>query len=196
MSEVHAAEVHAAEYRVTADRFSVVVDGVRSAADWDRPSPVPEWSARDVVRHLVDWFPSFLATGAGVELPSGPTVESDPAAAWHVMSDGVVALLADPATESKVLVNPHIGEVPLALAVSQFFTPDVFMHTWDLARATDQDPTLDPRRCSGYLASMEPMDAALRASGQYGPRVVVAAEADPQTRLMAFIGRDPSWTPQ
>jgi hypothetical protein len=34
----------------------------------------------------------------------------------------------------------------------------------------------------------------LRASGQYGPRVAVPDDADPQTKLLGFIGRDPSWT--
>ena len=44
-----------------------------------------------------------------------------------------------------MLSNPHIGDVAAAdQAVSQFFTADVFMHTWDLARATGQDDTLDP----------------------------------------------------
>lgn len=33
------------------------------------------------------------------------------------------------------------------------------------------------------------MDAALRASGHFGPRVHVAEDADEQTRLLAFIGR-------
>ena len=66
------------------------------------------------------------------------------------------------------------------------------MHTWDLARATGQDDTLDPQRCADYLAGMEPMDEMLRASGQYGPKVEVPANAEAQTRLMAFIGRDPA----
>ena len=35
------------------------------------------------------------------------------------------------------------------------------------------------------------MDAALRASGHYGPRVEVPEDADVQTRLLAFIGRAP-----
>jgi hypothetical protein len=35
----------------------------------------------------------------------------------------------------------------------------------------------------------------MRSSGQYGPRVRVPADADPQTRLIGFIGRDPNWTP-
>jgi hypothetical protein len=38
---------------------------------------------------------------------------------------------------------------------------------------------------------MLPMDDVLRASGQYGPKVEVADDADVQTRLIAFIGRTP-----
>ena len=59
-----------------------------------------------------------------------------------------------------MLSNPHIGDVPLPEAVSQFFTGDVFMHTWDLARATGQDDTLDPERCAAMLAGMEPIEDA------------------------------------
>ena len=71
------------EYRLTAARFSEVVDGVADPADWDRRSPVPEWTARDVVGHLVDWVPAFLRAGAEIELPAGPSVQQDPVAAWH-----------------------------------------------------------------------------------------------------------------
>ena len=135
---------------------------------WARPSPVAEWTARDVVRHLVEWFPGFLS-GAGIALPQGPDVDDDPLAAWTTMSDGVQALLDDPATQAKMLSNPHIGEVALPEAISRFFTADVFMHTWDLARATGQDETLDPQRCAALLDGMQPLDDVLRASGQYGP---------------------------
>jgi hypothetical protein len=38
---------------------------------------------------------------------------------------------------------------------------------------------------------MLPMDEMLRQSGQYGPRVAVADDADVQTQLLAFIGRTP-----
>jgi len=41
------------------------------------------------------------------------------------------------------------------------------------------------------LEGMLPMDEALRRSGQYGPRIQVADDADVQTRLLAFIGRTP-----
>ena len=103
------------------------------------------------------------------------------------------ALIEDPA--GRVLTNPHIGEVPLAEAIDRFYTADVFMHTWDLARATGQDDRLDPEFCAQLLAGMEPLAELLQSSGQYGAPVKVAADADAQTRLIGFIGRDPEWRP-
>jgi uncharacterized protein (TIGR03086 family) len=144
-----------------------------------------------VVRHLVEWFPSFLQAGAGIELPKGPSVDDDPVRAWAVHSDAVQALLDDPDTPEKVLSNRHIGDVPLDKAINDFYTSDVFMHTWDLARATGQDERLDADRCANMLQGMLPLDEVLRQSGQYGPRVEVSADADAQTRLLAFIGRTP-----
>lgn len=179
------------EYREIARRFTAVVDGVPDRSTWDRRSPVPEWTARDVVGHLVSWFPGFLESGAGVTLPSGPGVDADPAAAWHALDDGVRALLDDPASAGVTLDNPHIGAMPLPVAIDRFFTTDVFMHTWDLARATGQDDTLDARRCAYLLEQLRPLDELLRSSGQFGPRVEVADDADVQTRMLAFIGRDP-----
>jgi uncharacterized protein (TIGR03086 family) len=176
------------EHRATAGVFTARVRGV-AADGWDAPAPCDGWVARDVVRHLVEWFPGFLRAGAGVELPAGPSVDDDPVAAWTVHSDAVQALLDDPATAGRMLTNPHTGNLPLDRAVAMFYTTDVFLHTWDLARATGQDERLDPDRCAELLDGMLPMDAALRSSGHYGPRVAVADDADPQTRLLAFIGR-------
>ena len=190
----HPAHDPAAEHRSIAGRFTELVRGA-SAQVWDDPSPVTEWRARDVVGHLVEWLPSFLEAGAGVQLPAGPSVADDPAAAWQAHCDAVQALLDDPGTHARTLSNQHIGDVPLDEAIDRFYTGDVFLHTWDLARATGQDATLDAERCAMMLAGMEPLDEMLRQSGQYGPRVVVPDDADVQSRLVAFIGRDPAWTP-
>jgi len=180
----------AEEHRSIAGAFTDRVRGVRDDA-WDAPAPVEGWRARDVVRHLVEWFPAFLRAGSGIELPSGPSVDEDPVMAWTVHSDSVQALLDDAATAGKVLTNRHIGEVPLDEAVDRFYTSDAFMHTWDLARATGQDETLDAAKCAELLAGMLPLDEVLRASGQYGARVEVPDDADVQTQLLGFIGRTP-----
>jgi uncharacterized protein (TIGR03086 family) len=167
-------------------------DRVRGTRDWDAPAPVAGWTARDVVVHLVEWFPAFLAAGADLKLPAGPDPAADPVAAWLAHADAVQALLDDPATADRVFDHPRIpGELPLPVAVDRFYVSDVFMHTWDLARATDQDERLDPDFCAALLAGMEPIDELLRSSGQYGPKVELPEGADVQSRMLAFIGRDP-----
>lgn len=181
----------AARHRAHAATFG---DRVRGTAAWDGPSPVPEWTARDVVRHLTEWFPPFLAAGTGIQLGAGPTVDEDPAAAWEHQSTSIQAILDDPASATVTFAHPHIPPCPLPEAIDRFYTTDVFMHTWDLARATGQDDGLDPAESADLLAGMEPMDEMLRASGQYGPRQPVADDADPTSRLMAFVGRDPTWS--
>jgi uncharacterized protein (TIGR03086 family) len=173
----------------------VFTDRVRGTRSWDAPSPVAGWNARDVVRHLVEWLPSFLAGGSSVRLPAVPSVDDDPIGAWQTHVDAVQALLDDPATAELTLSNRHIGQLPLDRAIDQFYTSDVFMHTWDLARATGQDDRLDPEFCALLLAGMEPLEDVIRSSGQYGPRVPVKDDADTQAKLLAFIGRDPQWTP-
>jgi hypothetical protein len=65
----------------------------------------------------------------------------------------------------------------------------------DDARARGQDDHLDAQFCAELLAGMEPMEDVIRASGKYGARVPVPDDADAQTRMLAFNGRDPMWAP-
>ena len=45
-------------HRAIAGRFT---EAVRATTDWDAPTPVPQWVARDVVRHVVEWVPGMFA---------------------------------------------------------------------------------------------------------------------------------------
>ena len=185
-------ETPADRHRAVATRFATTIAGV-GADQWGNATPVAEWAARDVVRHLIDWFPGFLAGGTGIELPTGPSVDVDPLGAWRSRAEAIQALLDDPHSEGRLLTNPHIGEIPLPQAIDQFYTADVFMHTWDLAVATGQDTVLDKDFCTQLLGGMEQMEAVIRSSGQYGLSIPVLPDADVQSRLIAFIGRDPLW---
>ena len=63
---------------------------VLGTEDWDAPTPVDGWVARDVVRHLTEWFPAFLAAGTGIELVAGPAVDDDPRAVyWRQERNGM-----------------------------------------------------------------------------------------------------------
>jgi uncharacterized protein (TIGR03086 family) len=175
-------------HRAIAARFSAVVAGV---ADWDAPSPVAEWRAIDVVDHLIEWPVGFFAAG-GIEL--APT-SGDPAARWGQRAAGIQALFDGPEGAAP-FTHPMVGTFPLATAIDNFYTSDVFMHAWDLARASGQDDPLDAEEAARLFEGMLPIDEMLRQSGQYGPRIAVADDAPPQEQLMAFIGRDPAWQPE
>ena len=179
-----AAERHA---RI-AGRFGEVVAGV---GDWASPAPVEGWSAADVVAHLVDWLPGLLAAD-GVPLAVERT--GDPAQDWTRHAAAVQALLGSPRA-AEPFTHQHLGTLPLGEAVDRFYTTDVLLHTWDLARASGQPAGLDEAECADLLAGMRPMDEVLRASGQYGPEVQVPEDAPAVDRLMGFVGRDPAWRP-
>ena len=178
----------AERHRAVAATFADVAAAV---TDWDAQTPVPEWKSRDVVGHLVEWLPGFLAMN-DVELPGAPSDAAEPAAAFGQLSQAVQALLDAP-DASRVLHTQMFGDKPLDALVDQFYTADVFMHTWDLARSNGITAHLDPgfaKMLHGGLESMGPM---LQESGQFGAPIPVPAGTDEVTSLMAVIGRDPSF---
>jgi uncharacterized protein (TIGR03086 family) len=139
---------------------------------------------------MAEWMPPLVLGSVGIEVPKAPAVDDDPAAAWEAVSDAIQAALDDPEVAGREF-DMRMGRYRVDDAVSMFCLGDVLVHTWDLARATGLDETLDPAEVRGLLAGMEPMDEVLRASGHFGPRVDVPADADEQTRLIAFTGRRP-----
>ena len=185
----------ATRFERVATAFTARVEAVPADA-WERPAPCEGWVARDVVRHLVEWLPGpgFLLGAFGVEVGPIPSVETDPPAAWAVVREAIQRALDDPSCASRVEDCGPPGRLSLEAAVDMTCTPDVLIHTWDLARATGLDERLDPREVHHLLAGIDAMppdvDEAMRGSGHYGPRVVVPDDADEQTRLLAFMGRE------
>jgi uncharacterized protein (TIGR03086 family) len=177
-------------YRKIAGQFTERVEAVPAGA-WDNPAPCEGWVARDVVRHLVEWIPGFFTTYAGVAVTGGPSADVDPVAAWRAVDASLEAALGDPALAAREFDAPP-GRVSLEQAIDMFCTGDILIHTWDLARAAGLDETLDPVEVERALAGMQSIDEdMLRNSGHYGPRVDVPADADDQTKLIAFTGRHP-----
>lgn len=184
----------AARFERAAAGFTAWVEAVPPDA-WERPAPCEGWLARDVVRHLVEWLPGpgFLLGTFGVDTGPIPSVETDPAGAWAVVRDAIQRALADPEVAARVEDCGPPGRLPLEAAIDMTCTPDVLIHTWDLARATGLDERLDADEVRHQLAGIEALppevDQAMRGSGHYGPRVAIAEDADEQTRLLAFMGR-------
>lgn len=181
----------AERHRRHADRFTQIVEGV---TDWNVPTPVDDWQAIDIVEHLVAWSAEFLASG-DVEIPAGPEVRTDPLGAWTHHTREIQSLL-DSSGAQDDFTHPHVGTQPLEEAIDRFYTSDIFMHQWDLARATGQDDEIDADEASAMLDGMRQIEQMLRDSGQFGPAVPVADDAPVQDQFIGFIGRDPNWNPR
>lgn len=181
-------ETFADRFRTNATTFTARLREVPDGA-WESPAPCDGWVTRDVVRHLVEWVPGYLS-GLGITVPTGPSVDDDPIAAWTAVADGVQAALDDPETAERTVETPQFGSVTVGQMIDMIVTGDVFVHTWDVARAAGLDHGLDQEFAAAMLAGMEPMDEVLRGE-HFGPRVAVDDDADAVTRLIAFTGRTP-----
>jgi uncharacterized protein (TIGR03086 family) len=174
-------------YRKVADGFQARVEGV-AADGWDAPAPCEGWTARDILDHIGQTTGFFLGR-AGIE-PSVPPASEDPVATWTAARAAMEGVLADPSVAGQEVESPF-GKQTLEELIGNIGCGDLLVHTWDLARATGQDETLDPDAVERTMAMMEPNDAMMRGGSAFGPRVPVPADADPQTQLIAFTGRTP-----
>jgi uncharacterized protein (TIGR03086 family) len=171
-------------YRRRADAFAALVEG--AAPDrWSNPSPCEGWLARDVVAHVVDYSGHVLREKVGLsDVPVFADFD-DPAAAFRATRDLVERVLDDPGT------SPEVANY-VDLAVSF----DLPQHGWDLAMATGQDPTMDPREVELLWSSLSQNPqvwAWQRDNGWYAAPVSVPQDAPLQDRVLGLIGRNPGW---
>ena len=109
---------------------------------WANPTPCEDWTARDLVGHLVDSSALFLGF-VGRSMPEGgPAVADEPLGAFRHARDAIQAALDDPAV-AQAEYEGFAGPSTFEQGVAQFLCGDLVMHQWDLARATGQDERLD-----------------------------------------------------
>ena len=171
-------------YRNVADQFNKTLTAVPDDA-WENPAPCEGWTARDVIRHMVDTAAFFLGDAV-----AGPSVDDDPVAAWTAVRDAMQAALDDPDTAQRPLDTP-MGMMSLEQLVDRVGVADTLIHTWDLARATGLDETLDADEVRRVYEGLLPNDERMRMGGAFGPKVDAPDDADDQTKLIAFTGRRP-----
>ena len=120
-------------YRRRAAAFTERVEAVPDDR-WDAQSPCEDWVARDIVQHMVDNGARFYGL-VGRELPAGPSVADDPVGAWVSVRDAVQQGLDDPDVAEREYEG-QMGTGTLESGIDRFASPDLVIHTWDLARAT------------------------------------------------------------
>ena len=155
-------------------------ESVRAAnGKWNRRSPCDAWDARGVLEHVIGFHDALLLRPLGLK-PDRP--RDDPQTRWE---------LTHGALEEAFELD--IG--PDAAAMLPNVTRDVLVHTWDLARAVGADDRLDPRWCELFYAALPSDPRALSASGMFDAPIAVDEHTDVQSKLLARLGRNPSWQP-
>jgi uncharacterized protein (TIGR03086 family) len=175
-------------------RFGAAV----AAADgkWNRRSPCDGWDARDVLEHVIGFHDVLILRPLGLK-PDRP--RDDPRRRWELTVEQLGEAFRREGVFGRAVDVPSVGGNPAthvdATTLVPRLTQDVLIHTWDLARAVDADDRLDPQWCAVFFDQL-PSDAeALSASGMFAAPVVINDHADVQSRLLARLGRDPSWRP-
>lgn len=168
-----------ADHRAACDAFGAVV--ARAGERWGAPSPCTEWDARGVLEHVIGFHDVLLLRPLDAK-PARP--KDDPERRWAVTVEALFDALGRPGVLDE--------ERRSLLGV---LTTDVLVHTWDLAKATGGEVTLDERLCQVGLERAVAHQGQFEASDMFGPPVAVAEDAPVQDRLLGFFGRDPHWSP-
>lgn len=175
-------------YRRLAERFTVVIDAV-PADQWDSPSPCAEWTALDIVTHVADTETDFIrrmpfADALPVDLPAMPVER------WKVVRAVVQPALDDPARADHVY-DGFFGSTTFAATVDQFYSMDLCVHAWDLARATGlaEFEPIDPDEMGTIRSAMFGLGDNLRQPGLIAVEIDVPDDADEQTKFLGWLGR-------
>ena len=148
---------------------------------------------RELVNHIVtgNHWAAELVDGKTIEEVGtrldGDVLGGDPLQAYDDSAAVADAAFRAPgAMDAPCAVS--YGPVPGSVYCGHRFM-DVLIHGWDVARSTGQDTTLDPELVEACWAVVEPQREMLAGSGMFGSEVIVAVDTDPQTRLLAALGR-------
>lgn len=164
------------------DPFTSVVTSV---TNWDADSPCVDWTARDVLAHVIDTERDFL-TQQGHALPTSDA--TDPAQAWAEHDAAVRALLADPAVGGAEYEG-FFGPTTVGETLGRFYGFDLLVHRWDLTRSQGRDETLSDTELDEIDGAVDGFGEHAYAPGIFAAAVPVDDSAGRQQRVLGRTGR-------
>jgi uncharacterized protein (TIGR03086 family) len=165
-------------------------------------TPCADWTLYGLLRHLVSQNEGFAASARGAGEPwavwRDGDLGDDPAAAYEASVDEVTAAFAEDDVLERRFALPEVGEgfaVPGRIAIG-FHLLDYVAHAWDVAVTIGApwEPAAELTTAALRVAALVP-DEGRGAGAAFGRRITVPDDAPPGERLLALLGRDPSWTP-
>lgn len=164
---------------------------------WKDPTPCTEWDVRALVNHLVNeqlWMPPLLTGSTIAEVGDrfdGDLLGQDPqSVAERAAAEATDALPA--AVAEGRIAHLSYGDEPAA-DYAFGVGVDLLIHAWDLSAAIGADRRLDPALIDAAAQWYAPRADAYRSGGHVA-QPSADAGSDPQDRLLAAFGRNPSWS--
>ncbi|MEY2450326.1 MAG: hypothetical protein QOH79_3802 [Acidimicrobiaceae bacterium] len=155
----------------------------------DAPTPCEDYDVGGLLNHLISgnfWVAPLVEGKTIAEV--GDTLDRDFSIEEYDRSaEEANAAFSGPGAMQKPVAVSY-GPVPAEVYAGHRFI-DVLIHGWDLAKATGQDTTLDPELVVACREVVAPQADLLEGSGMFGTEVEVPPDADPQTKLLATLGR-------
>ncbi|WP_405968323.1 TIGR03086 family metal-binding protein [Streptomyces sp. NBC_00015] len=167
---------------------------------WGAATPCEAWTVRQVLNHArIDQqgYGLALTGGRPDSDPFHPAdaLDGDPAAELAKVLDAVAAAYAGLPADTGQVPTP-LGPLPLPLAIGAA-AMDAAVHAWDIAVATGQDRPLPAGIAEGIGPAAEHLVDHLRDSYQvFAPARETPDGHDRSATLLAFLGRDPRWSPR
>jgi uncharacterized protein (TIGR03086 family) len=166
------------------------------------PTPCPDWSVGDLLAHIVGLTWAFTqaarkqtdAPGTS-SAPPRPSVDQLPQH-WRSRLPGRLEGLSqawkDPGawTGTTMAGGATLPGAQMGLVACT----EIVMHSWDLARSTDQEFSVDPRILEPLIEFLA-QGPAEGTPGLFGPRVRPDEDAEPLEQALCLAGRDPHWRP-
>jgi uncharacterized protein (TIGR03086 family) len=172
--------------------------------DLDLPTPCAGWAVRDLLAHQIVQNHGFAyaASGERSDLASWQPrpVGDDPVGEYEESARAVLAAFAEDGVLSRGFYLPEIrhgGPFPAELAIGFHFI-DCVVHDWDFAKALDVPANVpaDLAEAALPLAAQVPDTPETRGEDRaFVTGVPVAEDASPLDRVVALLGRSPTWSP-
>ncbi len=176
----------ASQYQAAQLPLTEIIEAVPASA-WTSPSPCEGWTARDVVRHLIE-TQRELFTGRGVALGDQPDIDADPAQAWHDHAERVRQVISDEAVPA-IAYDGYFGPTTLGATLQQFYVWDLYVHRWDIAHAAGLDAGLTDAELDRIEQGADSFGDALYMDGICRPGAPAPAAAGRLVHVLARLGR-------
>jgi uncharacterized protein (TIGR03086 family) len=179
-------------YRRAMESTRACIDAVR-AEQWTDPTPCTEWNVKQITNHLIGenlWAVELLQGKTIAEVGDrleGDLAGEDPAAAYAASCRSASLLCTAPGA-MEATCHLSFGDYSGSDYAAQLFM-DTLIHGWDIATATDQNARLVAELVEACLPIAEQVTIQFRSAGVFGDDLPVDPGADPQTRLLALVGR-------